>query len=378
MAKKFTTAQIQEQGRQIAEDITEKTKNTRRKEMLPISSIVFNPDNEFRDEDTAESIEELAQDIKEHGLYHDILVCKQSDGTYLLISGERRVRACQFIGMTTISATVEEGLSRDEMLTQLYAANLNVRHISTERRIAYIQSLREKVSDQYKDKIKDTISSMMNIDERQARKLINISTGLIPELAQFLYDEYLTINEAASFSSLPESAQHALTELFSRAVSSGADRNRAKTVALDFTKKVKAVCSSNKKAYSRLDVEEQKSSNALTAAQKDLQSKSPEKREIAKITVQKQQNTLENIRLSREELEQKQKARFTALQREMMDALADTSVPETPQITSVGAEKALRKIERALKAAEEYLTPHENEILQNAMRQITEEREKVC
>jgi ParB family chromosome partitioning protein len=53
----------------------------------------------------AEKISELAQSIKEHGVFQPIIVKKIKDG-YLIVSGERRYRAVKQVGLSTIPAIV--------------------------------------------------------------------------------------------------------------------------------------------------------------------------------------------------------------------------------------------------------------------------------
>jgi len=55
-----------------------------------------------------QSLEELAQSIREHGVLQPVLVSQQSDGTFQLITGERRWRAVQLAGMSTVPAMVKE------------------------------------------------------------------------------------------------------------------------------------------------------------------------------------------------------------------------------------------------------------------------------
>ncbi|MGB8957139.1 MAG: nucleoid occlusion protein [Tumebacillaceae bacterium] len=73
---------------------------------IPIDLIVsspYQPRTIFDDE----RIEELAQTIRTHGMIQPIVVRMTGD-TYELIAGERRWRACQKIGMTTVPAIVRE------------------------------------------------------------------------------------------------------------------------------------------------------------------------------------------------------------------------------------------------------------------------------
>jgi ParB family transcriptional regulator, chromosome partitioning protein len=53
-------------------------------------------------------LEELAQSIREHGVLQPVLVSQQPDGTFQLITGERRWRAVQLAGIPTVPALVKE------------------------------------------------------------------------------------------------------------------------------------------------------------------------------------------------------------------------------------------------------------------------------
>jgi ParB family transcriptional regulator, chromosome partitioning protein len=61
----------------------------------------FQPRREFR----AEELEELAASIREHGLLQPIIVRPVGDD-FEIVAGERRVRACQRLGLATVPALV--------------------------------------------------------------------------------------------------------------------------------------------------------------------------------------------------------------------------------------------------------------------------------
>lgn len=71
---------------------------------LPLSVIKPNPyqPRYVFDDD---KIKDLAKSIKEHGVFTPIIV-KKSGNDYVIISGERRFRACQKLGMDSIPAVV--------------------------------------------------------------------------------------------------------------------------------------------------------------------------------------------------------------------------------------------------------------------------------
>ena len=75
-------------------------------EELNIDKIMPNPDQPRSVFDT-ESIKELAQSIKEHGVIQPIIVKKGIEG-YILVAGERRVRASKVAGKTTVPAIVRD------------------------------------------------------------------------------------------------------------------------------------------------------------------------------------------------------------------------------------------------------------------------------
>jgi ParB/RepB/Spo0J family partition protein len=74
-------------------------------EMLPLHQIQPNPDQPRRAE-TPEADAELAEDIKERGILQPIIVRRVNDH-YELVAGERRSRAAQMAGLTTIPAIVK-------------------------------------------------------------------------------------------------------------------------------------------------------------------------------------------------------------------------------------------------------------------------------
>jgi len=71
---------------------------------LPLSKIIPNP-YQPRVHFDEESINELSQSIKSHGLLQPVVVIEQGD-EYVLIAGERRVRASKIAGLKTIKAVI--------------------------------------------------------------------------------------------------------------------------------------------------------------------------------------------------------------------------------------------------------------------------------
>ena len=72
---------------------------------IDISKVYPNP-NQPRKNFDKESLNELAESIRIHGLIQPIIVNKMDDG-YLIIAGERRYRACKIVGLKEIDAIVK-------------------------------------------------------------------------------------------------------------------------------------------------------------------------------------------------------------------------------------------------------------------------------
>ena len=74
---------------------------------VPVGAIRPNPWQPRTNFDETE-LQELAQSILEHGVLQPVLVSQQPDGSFQLITGERRWRAVQLAGLPTVPAMVKE------------------------------------------------------------------------------------------------------------------------------------------------------------------------------------------------------------------------------------------------------------------------------
>jgi ParB family chromosome partitioning protein len=88
---------------------------------LPVADIVPNP-HQPRQAVEPETLAELAASIRVHGVIQPLVVTRAQDG-YQLIAGERRWRAAQLAGLTTVPAIVKETTPR-EMLELALVENI--------------------------------------------------------------------------------------------------------------------------------------------------------------------------------------------------------------------------------------------------------------
>lgn len=113
--------------------------------VLPLSEIDVDP-NQPRRSFSQESIEELAASIREYGLMNPILVAPTAGGTYRIIAGERRYRACRSLGLESVPAIVD---SEDEggetsILAKQLVENLQREDLSPVERATAIGQLRDR------------------------------------------------------------------------------------------------------------------------------------------------------------------------------------------------------------------------------------------
>ena len=82
-----------------------------------------------------EALEELAESIKDHGLLQPIVVIEKDDG-YLLVAGERRLRAHKLAGLETIKAVIadvdidEAKLRELALIENIQRENLNAMELA--------------------------------------------------------------------------------------------------------------------------------------------------------------------------------------------------------------------------------------------------------
>lgn len=249
MAKKLDVASSAARFKKLSESVEKEQNAVERTDIIPIDSIVFNQDNIFNIDDSQESIKELAENIKENGLLHNIVVVETEPKKYLLISGERRTKAMQYLGEDKIRATVKKNLSELEILKMLFFANSETREYSIEEKVQIIEGFQAKIkkfeSTSEKEaaiKFREYVAQAFNVSDRQAYKLISITSELIAPLKELLFDETIDTNTAAALAQLPEDYQIYATDII-KAKDDSDEKKYAIEQTLDFAKRAKNIIS---------------------------------------------------------------------------------------------------------------------------------------
>ena len=184
-----------------------------RAEFLPINKLRPFENHPFRVKDDAE-MEQLVFSVLTQGLLTPIVVRATETGEYEVISGHRRLRACQKAGIETVPALIYS-MDRDAAIIALVDSNLHREHLlPSEKAFAYKMKMEAmnhqgKTCGQVGHKSRDSLS----VDEsgRQIQRFIRL-TYLIPEILQMVDEKKIALTPAVELSYLTESQQRDLLE----------------------------------------------------------------------------------------------------------------------------------------------------------------------
>ena len=192
---------------------------------IPVGEIHDFPDHPYRVQDD-ESMMELAESIKTYGLLHPVVVRLLDDGTYEMVSGHRRKRACELAGIETIPARIME-LTRDEAILMMVDSNLQRDEIlPSEKAKAYkmrMEAMKRQAGRPPKNncvppahnsdlpRSRAILAEQVGESQDQVRRYIRL-TELIPELLDMVDEKKIALRPAVEISYLPKETQHWLQE----------------------------------------------------------------------------------------------------------------------------------------------------------------------
>jgi ParB family chromosome partitioning protein len=90
---------------------------------VPIAQISPNPYQPRKTFNDA-SIEELSRSVREHGIIQPLVVTKIGDDKYRIIAGERRFRAAQKAGLSTVPVVIKETMADGDVLQVALIENI--------------------------------------------------------------------------------------------------------------------------------------------------------------------------------------------------------------------------------------------------------------
>lgn len=181
---------------------------------LPLDDLASSPFNFFTP--GGESLEELAESIREVGVLHPLLVRPLENGKYEIVSGHRRCMASEIAGLTEVPCVVKE-MDDTEAELALIDANLETRQLSPMemaraiRRKKELLDIRQGARTDLTSVGMSEVARQFGVTERHLRRLDKLN-DLIPELQSLVDAGRLGISAGERLAALPEEIQQALYE----------------------------------------------------------------------------------------------------------------------------------------------------------------------
>lgn len=189
---------------------------------IPISEIDPFPDHPFHVRDD-EDMMNLVESVKTNGVITPATVRKKDDGRYELLSGHRRMRACELAGMENLRCEVVD-MDRDEATVFMVESNFQRTTIlPSEKAFAYKMRLEAmkrqgKRTDltsvpmaQKSKTARELLGEQVGESQDQVRRYIRL-TELIPELLDMVDEGKIALRPAVEISYLPKTIQGELWE----------------------------------------------------------------------------------------------------------------------------------------------------------------------
>lgn len=183
---------------------------------IPLLDIDPFPDHPFKVQDD-EDMMNLAESIKANGVLTPATVRKKEDGRYELLSGHRRMRACQIAGLDTLRCEVVD-MSRDEATIFMVESNFQrTKILPSEKAFAYRMRL-EAMNRQGKryDLTSDPVGPKLRSNEKLSAEVLDSTTQikryirlteLIPELLDMVDEGEIALRPAVELSYIPKLKQ---------------------------------------------------------------------------------------------------------------------------------------------------------------------------
>ena len=187
-----------------------------RAEYLPINKLRPFENHPFQVKDDDE-MDQLVFSVLTQGLLTPIVVRETDTEEYEVISGHRRLRACQKAGIETVPALIYS-MDRDAAVIALVDSNLHREHLRpSEKAVAYKMKMEamnhQGTSSQLgtKSRTDELIAQQSGESRNQIQRYVRL-TYLIPEILQMVDEKKIALTPAVELSYLTESEQRDLLE----------------------------------------------------------------------------------------------------------------------------------------------------------------------
>lgn len=184
---------------------------------IPLDEIDPFPDHPFKVRDDEDMLN-LVESIRENGVLTPATVRKKEDGRYELLSGHRRLRACELAGIDTLRCEVVD-MTRDEGTIFMVESNFQrTKILPSEKAFAYKMRMEamkrlpgrpEKgapLGHNFGEKSRDVLATEVGDSKSQIQRYIRL-TELIPEILDMVDEGQMAMRPAIELSFIPRVQQ---------------------------------------------------------------------------------------------------------------------------------------------------------------------------
>lgn len=210
---------------------------------LPVEKIRPFDNHPFQVNDDDELMQQTIDSIMQVGVLNPVIVRPMEDGGYQMVSGHRRLRACELAGIATIPAIARE-LNDYEAVHLMVDSNIQRENIlPSERAKAYRMKMdvlkhqgkaAEQTSSQIGTKLRtdEQIAREVGSSRNQVQRFIRL-TELLPELLDMVDRKEIAFSPAVELSYLKEEEQRLFLEAmdYSQATPSLSQAQRIKKLS---------------------------------------------------------------------------------------------------------------------------------------------------
>ena len=199
-------------------------------EEIDINKIADFPNHPFKVQDD-DKMDEMVKSVKQYGVILPVIVRPKDDGTYEMISGHRRKRACELAGIKQIRCIVKD-LSDDEAVILMVDSNIQREEIlPSEKAFAYKMKLEAMKHQGKRVDLEEDITSVpvaQKFENMTSREILGKQVGesqdqirryirltyLIPELLEQVDLKRIAFRPAVELSYLSEENQYVVQNIF--------------------------------------------------------------------------------------------------------------------------------------------------------------------
>ena len=190
---------------------------------IPTDKLQAFEEHPFRVEENAD-MQSLIESIRDNGILTPFIVRPVYDDKYEIVSGHRRLFACNVLGITEVPAVVKD-LSREEAVIEMVDSNLHrERILPSEKAFAYkmkMDVLRKQgkrtdlTSSQNEPKLRsdEQIAKENNESRATVQRYIRL-TRLIPELLQLVDEGRIALGHGVEIATFEKKIQRVILDVY--------------------------------------------------------------------------------------------------------------------------------------------------------------------